>query len=99
MDSEEDDLIPFSLKDHLEGNNETAKASTSLGNRDRIKIACQVFGPSLQLHEMQEIDDDTRIKPDYLQSSLLSRLARHIFAEESMTPKKKGAPVPSAGRE
>ena len=78
LDNEEDDLILFSLKIHSEGDNETVKASTLLGNKDRINRVWQVFGLSSQLHDMQEIDDDTKIKIDYLQSLLLSRLACHI---------------------
>ena len=78
LDNEEDDLILFYLKMHLEGNNETVKASTLLGNKDRIKKVCQVFGPSSQQHEMQEINDNMKIQADYLHSLLLSRLACYI---------------------
>ena len=52
----------FSLKIYLEGNNETVKASTLLGNIEWIKKIWWVFGPSSHLHEMQEINDDMKIK-------------------------------------
>ena len=64
---------------NLEGNNKTVKAYTLLGNTDRINKAWQIFGPSPQLHEMQEIDDDMRKKADYLQNFLLSSIACHIL--------------------
>ena len=44
-----------------------------------IKKVWQVFGPPLQLHKMQEIDDNMKRKVDYLHSLVLSHLARHIF--------------------
>ena len=53
LDSEEDDLILFSLKIHLEGNNKTVKAYTLLVNTYWIKKVWHVFGPSLQIHEMK----------------------------------------------
>ena len=63
---------------NLEGNNETVKASTLLGKKDFIKKAWQVFGLLLQLHEMQEINDDMKRKSYYLQSFILSCIARNI---------------------
>ena len=41
LDSEEDDLILFSLKIHLEGNNQTVKDSTLFEIIYRIKKVCQ----------------------------------------------------------
>ena len=78
LDNEEDKLIIFSLKINLEGNNETVKASTLLVNIYWIKKVWQVFGLFLQLHEMQEINDDMKRKSYYLQRFILSCIARNI---------------------
>ena len=62
LDSEEDDLILSPLKMNLEGNNKKVKASMLSVNTDKIKKVWNVFGPSLQLYEMQEINDNMKIK-------------------------------------
>ena len=41
---EEDDVILFSIKMHVEGNNKTVKASTLSGNTHWINELSQVFG-------------------------------------------------------
>ena len=94
--SEEYYLILFSLKIHLEGNNEIMKASNLFRNKDCIKKVWQVFFPASQLHEMQEIDDNMKIKSDYLRSLILSCLALHIC--QRIHYQKKVALVSSLGR-
>ena len=88
---------PFFSQMHLEGNNETVKAFKLLGNTDFILKVWQVFDPPSQLHEMQEINDDSKTKTDYLHRLPLSYLACRIC--QIFDDKKKGSTGAFSGQE